>query len=176
MIEKGIKIPSQNILFIRHLLTAVNVQREFYLGSDIKYTLCDCKDWGKCKVDADYRNGPGKIEINGNFFKKGIVAHARSVIKFQLDSKYDVFSSCIGISKSNTATSVCGISVGDARFRVWGDHVILQNWIVKGSPEDPTCIRVVITDVNELTLETDLNFSRDCDFSTWVDAKVAKGI
>ena len=131
---------------------------------------------GKCLVDADFRNGPGKIEINGNFFKKGIVAHARSVIKFSLDSKYDVFSSCIGISKSDNPKSTCGIDVGDARFRVWGDHMILQNWIVKGSPEDPTCIKVVITDVNELTLETDLNFSRECDFSTWADAKVAKGI
>ena len=161
------------------MITAANVQREFYLGSDIKYSSCICKDWpksGKCLVDADYRNGPGKIEINGNFFKKGIVAHARSIAKFSLDSKYDVFSSCIGISKSDTLTSACGISVGDARFRVWGDHVILQNWIVKGSPEDPTCIKVVITDVNELTLETDLNFSRECDFSTWADAKVAKGI
>ena len=136
--------------------------------------------WGHCKVDGDFKemgigDADGKIDINGNTYTKGIVAHAPGTIKFSLGSKYDLFSVCIGISKLHT-DGRCGITSGDARFRVWGDHIVLRNWEIKSSPQDPTCISIVITDVNELILETDLNFSRECDMSSWADAKVAAGI
>ena len=131
-------------------------------------------------MDGDFKemyvgDGDGKIDINGNTYIKGIVAHAPSLIKFSLGSKYDRFSVCIGISKVHS-NNRCGVNAGDARFRLWGDHVVLRNWEIKTSPQDPTCFNVVITDVNELTLETDSNFSGDCDMSTWADAKVAAGI
>ena len=106
-------------------------------------------------------------------YEKGFVQHADGVAKFSLGGEYIVFSSCIGISKY-APDSECGVSVGDARFRIKGDNVVLRDWDVKGSPEDPTCFEIGITGVEELELEVDLNGSRDCDFSTWADPKVFK--
>ena len=50
-------------------------------------------------MDGDFKemyvgDGDGKIDINGNTYTKGIVAHAPSLIKFSLGSKYDRFSVC----------------------------------------------------------------------------------
>ena len=122
-----------------------------------------------------HQDGDGKIDINGFEYTRGIVHLAPGVIKFSLGSKYDRFSVCIGISKLHS-DGRCGVNLGDARFRVLGDDGVLRNWKIKSSPQDPTCFGVVITDVNELILETDLNGSADCDLSTWADAKVAAGI
>ena len=104
-------------------------------------------------------------------YEKGIVQHATGVAKFALGGEYTRFSSCIGISKLDV-DSRCGVTVGDARFRVKGDNDVLRDWEVKGSPEDPTCFEIDITGVEKLELEVDLNGSRDCDISTWADAKV----
>ena len=85
------------------------------------------------------------------------------------------FSSCIGISKLDVDPR-CGVNVGDARFRVKGDNDVLREWQVKGSPEDPTCFEIDITGIEKLELETDLNGTRDCDISTWADAKILKKV
>ena len=142
------------------------------MGSDIPYLSCTA-GWKTCKVDGDYKHGQGKVEINGVIYEKGIVAHAAGQATFKIDGLYDKFSTCIGISKLDTDLR-CGVSVGDARFRILGNGDILQDWLVKSSPEAPECLEVDITDVMELVLETDLNGSRDCDLSTWADAKVYK--
>lgn len=146
-----------------------------YLGSDILYSSCTTI-WRKCKVDGDFKHGDGKIEINNHVYQKGIVQHASDPpgkAIFPLEKKYSKFSTCIGISMLST-DSQCGTNVGDARFRVKGDNELLRDWETKGSPEDPTCFELDVTDVNELTLETDLNGSWDCDLSTWADAMVLK--
>ena len=86
---------------------------------------------------------------------------------------YSKFSACIGISKYSN-NSKCGVTIGDARFRVSGDNVVLRDWEVKGSPGDPTCVEIDVLDVNVLILEMDNNGTRNCDFSTWADAKIIK--
>ena len=140
------------------------------MGSDIPFISCTTA-WEACKVDGDYKHGQGQIEINGLIYKKGIVAHAAGKTTFLLDGLFDKFSTCIGISQLSSDLR-CGVSSGDARFRVLGDDEILHDWEVKSSPELSTCFEVDITDVDSLVLETDLNGSRDCDLSTWADAKV----
>ena len=142
------------------------------MGSDIPFSSCTTI-WRTCKVDGDFKHGNGKIEINGHIYEKGIVQHAAGVAKFTLRGEYTRFSSCIGISKLD-ADPDCGVTAGDARFRIKGDQLVLRDWDVKGSPEDPTCFDIGIIDVEELELEVDLNGSRDCDLSTWADAKVFK--
>ena len=81
-------------------------------------------------------------------YEKGFVQHADGVAKFSLGGEYIVFSSCIGISKY-APDSECGVSVGDARFRIKGDNIVLRDWDVKDSPEDPTCFEIGITGVEE---------------------------
>lgn len=145
---------------------------EAHLGSDIPFVSCTT-EWESCKIDGDYQHGQGQIEINGLIYQKGIVAHAAGEATFFLDSLFDKFSTCIGISKLSSDFR-CGVSSGDARFRVLGDDEVLHDWEVKSSPELSTCFEVDITDVDTLVLVTDLNGSRDCDLSTWADAKVYK--
>ena len=145
---------------------------ESYLGSDIPYIACTT-GFKSCKVDGDFKHGKGKIDINGVIYDKGIVAHAPGRASFSLGGLFDRFSACIGISKL-TGDDRCGVTSGDARFRVVGDGEVLQDWEVKSSPEDSKCFEVDITDVDKLYLETDLNDSRECDMSTWAHAKVYK--
>ena len=67
--------------------------------------------------------------------------------------------------------------MGNSRFRVLGDGKPIpidgwRKWIGKGSPQDPTCFTLDVSDVAYITLETDDNGEFNCDFSTWVDAAV----
>ena len=142
------------------------------MGSDISYVSCTV-DWESCKVGGDYKHGSGQIEINGQIYEKGIVAHAPGKATFQLDGLFDKLTTCIGISKM-TDNPKCGVTSGDAKFRVLGDGQVLEDWKVKSSPEDSTCFEVDITDIDKLYLETDLNGSRECDMSSWAHAKVYK--
>ena len=142
------------------------------MGSDISYVSCTA-DWESCKVDGDYKHGSGQIEINGQIYENGIVAHAPGKVTFQLDGLFDKLTTCIGISKVADAPN-CGVTSGDAKFRVLGDGQVLEDWKVKTSPEDSTCFDVDITDVNELVLETAKKDSKGCNLSTWADAKVHK--
>ena len=148
-----------------------------YLGhgsrSDIAWTECYSKNWGQCKVNEDfYTNREGSIDINGNIFTKGIVAHAHSYAKFNLGGSYTRFMACIGITKYNK-DSRCGTTHGDASFRVVGDGSTKMDWLTKGPSQDATCISVDITGVNLLVLEANLGpAGRDCDLSTWADARV----
>ena len=86
---------------------------------------------------------------------------------------YYKFSVCIGIGK-HISNAQCGITVGDARFRVSGDDAVLRDWDLEEPSNDPTCFDVDVTDVQELVLEVDNNGSGNCDLSTWADAKVFK--
>ena len=142
------------------------------MGSDIPFLSCTT-GWESCRVDGDYKHGNGKIEINGLNYERGIVAHAAGKAIFRLYGIFEKFSTCIGISQLSSDLR-CGVTHGDARFRLMGDGRALTDWKVKSSPELSTCSEVDITDVDELVLETDLNGSRDCDMSTWADAKVYK--
>ena len=149
------------------------------MGSDIPYLSCTT-GWSTCKIDGDLKHGEGKLEINGNMYEKGIVAHAPGNATFWLGGLYDKLITCIGIGKL-ASDGRCGVSLGDARFRVLGHRresglEILRNWEVKSFAENSTCFDLEITDVNELILETDLNGTRDCDLSTWVDARVVRKV
>ena len=148
-----------------------------FLGSDIPYLSCTT-GWPtkhSCVIDGPLKHGEGKLEINGNTYEKGIVAHAPGNATFLLGGLYDKFTTCIGISKLSTDDR-CGVSAGDARFRVLGDDKQLRDWEVKSSPENPTCFELEIKNVNELILESDLNISRDCDLSTWAYASVTRKV
>ena len=101
------------------------------------------------------------------------MAHASGKATFRLDGLLDKFSTCIGISQ-HIDNPKCGVTKGDARFRVLGDGKVLEAWKRKSSPEDPTCFEVDITDVNELVLETHEHTQKGCDLSTWADAKAHK--
>ena len=140
------------------------------MGSEIPFISCTT-GWEPCKVDGDFMHGDGQIEIDGIFYEKGLVAHAPGQATFWLDGLFDKFSSCIGISQLSSDGN-CGVYSGDARFRVLGDSEVLKDWLVKSSPEPSTCFEVDVTIIDKLVLETDLNGSRDCDLSTWADAKV----
>ena len=151
-------------------------QDAHFLGSDIPYSSCTAC-WSTCdaicKVDGDYLHGNGRIDINGHNYEKGIVQHANGKAYFILGRMYSNFSVCIGISKTSKNPK-CGVTIGDARFRVSGDNVVLRDWEVKGSPGDPTCFEIDVLDVDVLVLEVDNNGTRNCDFSTWADAKIIK--
>ena len=152
------------------------IQGVQYLGSDIPFVSCTaCQHYCEsvCKVDGDYLHGEGQIEINGHKYEKGIVQHANGQASFILGRMYSKFSACIGISKYRNNPK-CGVTIGDARFRVSGDNVVLRDWEVKGSPGDPTCFEIDVLDVDVLVLEVDNNGTRNCDFSTWADAKIIK--
>ena len=113
------------------------------------------------------------IDINGVIYARGIVQRAAGTIEFTLDQQYDVFHACIGISKLASDPN-CGVSSGDARFRVLGDdNHVLREWEVKTTPTEATCFEVIITGTMTMTLETDLNGSQECDIATWADAKVS---
>ena len=71
-----------------------------------------------------------------------------------------------------TGNAECGVTIGEARFRVSGDKAVLRDWELKTSPGDPTCFDVDVTDVQELILELDSNGSKNCDLAAWADAKV----
>ena len=143
------------------------------MGSEIPFSSCTTISGSYCKIDGDFFHGDGKIEINGYIFHKGIVQHANGKAKFSLGRIYSKFSACVGISRYSD-NAKCGVTVGDARFRVNGDNAVLRDWELKRPSNDPTCFNVDVTDVEELILEVDNNGSTNCDFSTWADAKVFK--
>mmetsp|Transcript_10415 Transcript_10415/g.18420 ORF Transcript_10415/g.18420 Transcript_10415/m.18420 type:complete len:335 (-) Transcript_10415:55-1059(-) len=145
-----------------------------YLGSDIPYNKCS-SSWMTCLVDMDYLNETrGHIQINGQLFSRGIVDHAPGYAMFTLGGEFSLFRSCVGISKY-ASDPKCGVTSGAAKFRVLGDGAVLRKWLAKGSPQDASCIDVDITGVQELMLETDLDFGRQhCTFSTWAEARVEK--
>ena len=144
------------------------------MGSGLPYYSCTT-GWRSCKVDGDFLHGGGKIEINGHMYQKGIVFHADGKARFNIGRKYFKFSSCIGISKY-TDNAECGVTIGEAKFRVIGDNVVLRDWELKNSPGDPTCFDVDVTDVQELILEVDSNGSYACDMAAWADAKVIANV
>ena len=116
-----------------------------------------------------------QIEINGQFYNKGIVAHANSEIIFTFSKEFDYFYSCIGISKYSKDPT-CGATRGEASFQVIGDGNTLRDWQQKNSPEDATCFRVSILGVSQLKLKAKYA-TWNCNFATWADAKVHnKGI
>ena len=139
-----------------------------YLGSDISWSSCSA-EYGECRFDYDYQHSD-RIEINGRFYNKGIVAHAHSKIVFTLTETFEYFYSCIGISKLNT-DGRCGVTLGEASFQVVGDGNILRDWQQKNSPEIATCFEISISGVSQLTLKAKYDH-RVCDLSTWADAKV----
>ena len=143
------------------------------MGSEIPFSSCTAYSGLYCKVDGDFFHGDGKIEINGKMYQKGIVQHANGKAIFPLGRSYYRFSACIGIGKYSS-DSKCGVTLGDARFRVRGDDAVLRDWYLKWYSNDPTCFNVDVTDVEELILEVDNNDSETCDFSTWADAMVFK--
>lgn len=140
-----------------------------YLGSDISWLT----SWTETKLDSDYLTYTnGSIEINGEIFQKGIVAHAPSSLIFDIGGVWQSFHACIGISKYSKDPA-CGISAGEAQFRVLGDGVVLRDWDMKGSPESTTCFDIDISSVKMLILDADPNWSLHCDFSTWAEAYVS---
>ena len=144
-----------------------------YLGSDITWTSCTA-EWGVCRVDFDYQHS-NKLEINGHFYNKGILAHAASEVKFDLAGQFKYLYACIGIGKYSRYTG-CGVTDGEASFQVIGNGNVLRDWEQKNSPQNPTCFEISITGVSQLTLKAKYD-TRDCDLSTWADAKVYnKGI
>ena len=146
------------------------IEAAIYLGSDIPFSSCTT-GFRFCKVDGDFKHGKGQLEINGHMYQKGMVIHANGKARFNIGRKYFKLSSCIGISKY-TGNAECGVTRGEAKFRVVGDNVVLRDWELKSSPGDPTCFDVDVTDVQELILEVDSNGSYACDMAAWADAKV----
>ena len=144
------------------------------MGSGLPYYSCTA-EYVTCKVDGDFLHGGGKIEINGHMYQKGIVFHAKGKAKFNIGRRYFKFSSCIGMTKYNN-NAECGVTIGEAKFRVSGDNVVLRDWELKSSPGDPTCFDVDVTDVQELILEVDSNGSYACDMAAWADAKVIANV
>ena len=60
-----------------------------YLGSDISWSSCSA-EYGECRFDYDYQHSD-RIEINGRFYNKGIVAHAPSeVAALDIQEAFDV--------------------------------------------------------------------------------------
>merc|ERR1719162_1981358 len=106
-------------------------------------------------------------------FSKGFVAHAAGKATFTLSGQFTQFATCIGISKYAPRPNDCGVTIGDARFRVLGDGQVVRDWEAKYSPQDATCFAINITGVNQLVLETVLQGASDCDLSTWADARVS---
>ena len=108
-----------------------------FLGSEIPWISCTV-GWMECHIDEGVDGN--EIEINGNKYQRGIFAHAKSKIRFNLETRFDMFHACVGIEKLDD----CPLEAGSVRFLVSGDGNTLVDWQEKSGGEDPTCFDVSI--------------------------------
>jgi len=169
------------VLFFHLVSGTENGTEKAYLGSDILWSHANhhhqvdnerwryVRDFGGLRVNSDFGTS-GKIDINGRTFERGIVAHANSILIFDIGRVWHSFHACIGISTSSSTN--CAIR-GGAKFRVLGDGAVLRDWDLKGFANSATCFTIDIVGVKLLLLEADRNGNKDCSFSTWADAWVS---
>ncbi|MCR8644798.1 NPCBM/NEW2 domain-containing protein [Paenibacillus sp. N1-5-1-14] len=123
-------------------------------------------DSGVVQKDKNY--GGNLIKLNGKTYTKGISAHAKSQVVYNLNGQYQSFTAEVGIDDD-----VQDQGPSTVVFQVYGDGVKLFDSGVM-TPTSPTqLVNVSVANVNELKLvATDGGDGINSDHADWADAKL----
>lgn len=125
-------------------------------------------------IEGDYPHrlnesvGGRPIRIAGRSYRRGIGVHARSALKFALDSKFKTFTAALGV---DTEVGTYGSVV----FRVFGDdRQLFESPIVRGG-DQPIELSLEVTGIQFLRLEVDFADNGDvADHANWADARLLR--
>jgi hypothetical protein len=163
-----VKIPGMHYAVLTAFPESDTVQKamQFFIHSENNRLLQDAKpsnwtqDWGEPKMGKSVENNV--IKIDRRIFEFGVGSHAKSRLAWDLNGAYRKFHSYIGLDDE----SACG---NGAIWVVKGDGRELYRSKVLTSREIDS-LRVDISGVNVLELETLDNGDRDCDHANWAGA------
>lgn len=111
-------------------------------------------------VNIDKSTLGGPIKLRGRSFAKGIGMHADASVGFNLDGKFDRFTTTIGIDDDAAPG-------GSAIFRVLVDgETKFTSPVLRGTSE-PLPITIILDGAKKLTLQADM--AEDLDFSDHAD-------
>ena len=122
---------------------------------------------GRGAVEKDHPNGgTGLIKLDGATYRKGLGTYSTAEIKYNLDKKYDLFSSTLGIDDlANGGGSVI--------FEVWADGTRLYQSPIVKSITPMQHMDVSVRDRLTLTLKVlDAGDGSTGDLADWADAQL----
>lgn len=106
-------------------------------------------------------------QLRGATFAKGLGVHARSELRYRLDSRYARFKSTIGVDDE------VGRDNGSVVFEVHGDGRMLYRSPTRRGGDQPVAIDIDVSGVIELMLVvTDADDGDAYDHANWSDARV----
>ena len=153
--------------------TQVTVVSDFEYVSDITPVVANIA-WGGYKIDKSPSGGTIGLIRQGleTTYAKGIGAHARSEITYNIEGKgFDFFESYIGIDQA-----MRGNNSSSARFEVWvdGENRFVSD--VFGANISSEFVKVPVTGAKEVKLiTTDAGMNGNtADHTVWADAKLTK--
>ena len=149
-------LPQHHVVY-QHLAES----KAFTHLADLKPTSTSV-GWGSFLVDRSWY-GKG-FEIGGEQFTSGVFAHAPSELKYNLGSRYSVFTGCAGPD----SRKACGDGV---QFHIVADGKTV--WSADRKPGDKAaCFSVNVQNVNTLELHADHKSNTQCDHAEWVNGKI----
>ena len=149
-------LPQHHVVY-QHLAES----KAFTHLADLKPTSTSV-GWGSFLVDRSWY-GKG-FEIGGEQFTSGVFAHAPSALKYNLGSRYSVFTGCAGPD----SRKACGDGV---QFHIVADGKTV--WSADRKPGDKAaCFSVNVQNVNTLELHADHKSNTECDHAEWVNGKI----
>ena len=116
----------------------------------------------KWRRDAMVRGGP--MTIASKTFARGIGTHSYSRLEFALGRRWNTFYVECGIDDAAGPT-------GNAVFRVLGDGEVLAS-VERKHGEAPKALRLNVSKVDRLVLESDPNGSYTSDLCDWAQARL----
>ena len=105
------------------------------------------------------------LKLGDRTFEKGLGVHARCLLTYPRDQRFDVFAATIGIDAETEGK-------GDCIFKVLGDGKELFQKRVKGA-DKPVPVRIDVADIDRLTLAVEPGEDFDlADHGNWCDARL----
>ncbi len=128
--------------------------------------------------DADVSGNPITLKVENNWFtfKKGIFAHAKSTIVYDISeyNEYNYFVAFIGINKtSNKGNGVTYHFYTSDDRKLWSE---VSEGIAKNPQENATFVEVPLNGAKYLKLEIHDNGSNGNDHSVFADAKLVNEV
>jgi glucose/arabinose dehydrogenase/endonuclease YncB( thermonuclease family)/methionine-rich copper-binding protein CopC len=140
--------------------------------SDLNWTRAD-NGWGP--VEKDHSNGDDAagdghtLTINGTTYSKGLGAHARSEIHYNIGGVCSAFDASVGIDDEVEADGI----VGSVTFQVWADGTKLYEGAVLSSDSAVQIVHVDLSGRDELVLiVTNGGDGNADDHADWAAARV----
>ena len=129
--------------------------------SDLTWTSATT-GFGTIHKDASINGNP--IKLKGVTYTKGIGTHAASTIVYQLNGKYTMFVSDVGVDDEVSGT-------GSVDFQVIGDGKVLADSGVVHNGQGAVHLQVSVAGVQQLTLQATNGVSGiDYDHADWAGA------